>query len=322
MPRWCSLRFDFVAMASPCTLLIDAQDEGQMHQAADAAMTEVRRIEAKYSRYRTDSVLARIHSQAGQTPVPIDAETASLLAFADQLWQQSDGLFDITSGVLRRAWDFGRAALPQPEALQRCLALVGWSRVERDGTGVRLPVAGMELDFGGFGKEYAADRAAMVLHQHGIQHALVNLGGDLHSLGPRGLPECAGQAWTIDIQHPRPASAGDDTPLAQLELARGGLATSGDYERFFVLDGRRYCHILDPRTGWPVQGLQSVSVLEATTTSAGALATIAMLKGTSAGAWLDGQQVRYLLALEDGSLRQSAAHDPAPTQSIATAPCP
>mgnify|MGYP000858980298 CR=1 FL=1 len=142
MPRWCSLRFDFVAMASPCTLLIDAQDEGQMHQAADAAMTEVRRIEAKYSRYRTDSVLARIHSQAGQTPVPIDAETASLLAFADQLWQQSDGLFDITSGVLRRAWDFGRAALPQPEALQRCLALVGWSRVERDGTGVRLLAPG------------------------------------------------------------------------------------------------------------------------------------------------------------------------------------
>lgn len=322
MPRWCSLRFDFVAMASPCTLLIDAQDEGQMRQAADAAMAEVRRIEAKFSRYRADSVLARIHNQAGLAPVPIDPETASLLAFADQLWRQSDGLFDITSGVLRRAWDFGRAALPQPEALQRCLELVGWSRVERGDAGVRLPVAGMELDFGGFGKEYAADRAAMVLHQHGIQHALVNLGGDLHALGPRGLPECAGQAWTIDIQHPRPTSADDDTPLAQLELARGGLATSGDYERFFELDGRRYSHILDPRTGWPVQGLQSVSVLDATTTSAGALATLAMLKGATASRWLEDQQVRYLLVHEDGLLQHSTAPRPAAPHSIPATQCP
>ena len=197
---------------------------------------------------------------AGGEAVECDDETVSLLDFADQMFRASQGLFDITSGVLRRAWDFGRAALPQPEALQRCLELVGWSRVERGDAGVRLPVAGMELDFGGLGKEYAADRAAMVLHQHGIQHALVNLGGDLHALGPRGLPECAGQAWTIDIQHPRPTSADDDTPLAQLELARGGLATSGDYERFFELDGRRYSHILDPRTGYPATKARSVTV--------------------------------------------------------------
>lgn len=302
MSRWRSLRFEFSAMASPCSLQMDGQDEKGMRAAAAAAIAEVQRIEAKYSRYTEDSIISRINRAAGQDAVDLDAETAVLLGFADSLWSLSGGLFDISSGVLRRAWDFKAGKLPAVDALQQLLAKVGWQHVQRQGHQVRLALPGMELDFGGFGKEYAADRAAAVLLQHGIHHALVNLGGDIHALGERGLPELQGAPWSVHIQHPRADASGGDAMLAVLPLARGGLATSGDYERFLMVDGVRYCHVLDPRTGWPVAHWQSVTVLAANTTTAGALTTIAMLKGVDAIAWLQAQGVRYLAVQHDGQV--------------------
>jgi thiamine biosynthesis lipoprotein len=290
-------------MASPCSLQIDGQDEPAMRHAAVQAIAEVQRIEKKFSRYTVDSVVSRINRSAGQVAVTMDAETSGLLDFAHALWQQSGGLFDVTSGVLRQAWNFKTGTLPRPEQLEKLLATVGWQNVERSNNLVRLALPGMELDFGGFGKEYAADRAAAVLNSHGMAHALVNLGGDLHALGGRGLPELHCAPWQIDIQHPRPdPTQPQHQALARLPLARGGLATSGDYERFFSHAGKRYCHVLDPRTGWPVTFWQSVSVLAANTTSAGALSTIAMLKGDQARAWLETQGVRYLAVQEDGQL--------------------
>jgi FAD:protein FMN transferase len=131
----------------------------------------------------------------------------------------------------------------------------------------------------------------------------------LHALGERGLPELQGLPWHIEIQHPRPDVAQPATPLATLALARGGLATSGDYERFFMHKGTRYCHILNPRTGWPVSHWQSVSVLAANTTAAGALSTIAMLKGLQAIDWLEHQGVRYLAVQHDGQVLRSASPD-------------
>ena len=310
MSRWRTLRFDFTAMASPCSLQLDGCDEPAMRQAASAAMAEVQRVEHAYSRYRDDSIVSRINRAAGRGEwVAVVAETASLLDFADQLWHLSDGLFDITSGVLRRAWDFKTPRVPEPAALQALLPCLGWPQVEREQTAegmrVRLTRPGMELDFGGFGKEYAADRAAAVLHQHGMSHALVNLGGDLHALGPRGLPELAGAPWLIAIQHPRPDAAQPDQPLAQLALSRGGLATSGDYERYFIHAGQRYCHILNPRTGWPVTHWQSVSVLAANATAAGVLTTLAMLQGDTAAQALHAQGVGYLAVRHDGLVLRS-----------------
>ena len=307
MSRWRTLRCDFTAMASPCSLQMDGQDERVMRRAAQEAMAEVQRIEKKFSRYTEGSLISRINQAAGQASVEVDAETSGLLDFAHSLWMQSDGLFDITSGVLRHAWDFKKAQLPDPALLQSLLNRVGWQQVERSGNRVRLAQAGMALDFGGFGKEYAADRAAAVLLKHGIQQALVNLGGDLHALGARGLPELNGASWQIEIQHPRQQALQPTTPLAQLALARGGLATSGDYERFFIHEGQRYCHVLNPRTGWPVTHWQSVSVLATNTTAAGALATIAMLKGADAVAWLNTQGVRYLAVQQDGQVLRSPA---------------
>lgn len=310
MSRWRTLRFEFQAMASPCSLQMDGRDEGVMRRAAAEAIAEVQRIEHKFSRYREDSVISRINRSAGLDAVETDTETSGLLDFAQALWSLSDGLFDITSGVLRHAWDFKNARMPEPAMLEGLLARVGWQQLERHGHQVRLRLPGMELDFGGFGKEYAADRAAAVLQSHGIVHALVNLGGDLHALGERGLPELEGTPWQIEIQHPRPASEDANTPLALLPLARGGLATSGDYERYFIHEGQRYCHVLDPRTGWPVSHWQSVSVLAANTTSAGALSTIAMLKGTDAIGWLQAQGARYLAVQHDGQvLRNANVHE-------------
>jgi len=277
-----------------------------MRQAAAQAIAEVQRIEHKFSRYRKDSIVSRINQSAGGSAVDVDAETADLLVFADALWHLSDGLFDITSGVLRQAWDFRAARLPEPAVLQSVLARVGWDKVERSGSAVRLALPGMELDFGGFGKEYAADRAATILHGHGMHHALVNLGGDLHALGARALPELQDDtAWQIEIQHPRPDTASGTSSLAVLALQQGGLATSGDYERFFIQDGRRYCHVLNPRTGQPVTHWQSVSVLATNTTTAGALTTIAMLKEADALDWLSAQGARYLAVQSDGQLHSS-----------------
>jgi thiamine biosynthesis lipoprotein len=195
------------------------------------------------------------------------------------LYAISDGLFDITSGVLRQAWNFRVPRVPTADELASLLALVGWHMVERKGGSVRLARAGMELDFGGFGKEYAADRAAAVLRAQGVQHGYVNLGGDMSVIGP----QADGSPWQIGIQDPRDT----ELTIASLAVERGGLATSGDYERYFELHGRRYCHILDPRTGMPVRYWRSVSVLAPLAVAAGSTSTIAMLLGERAPHFLE-----------------------------------
>jgi thiamine biosynthesis lipoprotein len=282
-------------MAAAHELQVAAATEGRARRAADAAIADVKRIEAKYSRYRADSVLSRINAAAGGAPVDIDPETAALLAYADRCHAQSGGAFDITSGVLRRAWDFRRdpPALPDAATLDAARALIGWPRVEWDAHRVRLPQAGMELDLGGIGKEYAADRAATILAGHGVAHALVNLGGDVRSVGTQ--PD--GRPWRVGLAHPRVTGA----VIGEVEISGGAVATSGDYERCFVIGGRRYCHILDPRTGWPVDHWQSASVVAPLCTLAGTLATIAMLRH-DAEAFLQAQGVRFLLVDRDGGM--------------------
>jgi thiamine biosynthesis lipoprotein len=280
--------FEFSAMASRCEVRVFAPDEAAARRWADAAIEEVRRIEAKYSRYRDDSVTSAINRAAGGAAVEVDDETAALLEFARQLHAQSGGGFDLTSGVLRRAWDFKAARLPRSEEVEALLPLVGWHRVELDGPRVRLPLAGMEIDFGGIGKEYAADRAAARMEELGARHGLVNLGGDVRIIGPH--PD--GSPWTIGVQDPRGLAG---AAIAALPVPAGAMATSGDYERYFERDGRRYCHLLDPRSGWPVAYWRSVSVVAPLCVLAGACATIAMLKPVDAAiAFLQGEGLRYL----------------------------
>src|SRR5262245_19147524 len=256
-------------MASRCEVRVFAPDAATARAWAEVAIAEVRRIETKYSRYRDDSVTTRINAAAGGAPVAVDSETAALLDFAARLFEESSGRFDLTSGVLRRVWDFKARRIPAQHELDALLPLVGWPQVEWRAPAVRLLHAGMELDLGGIGKEYAADRAAELLRKAGARHGFVNLGGDIRGVGtaPDGTP------WRIGIQHPR---AQTDL-LGSIDLADGGIATSGDYERFFECDGRRYSHLLDPRTGWPAQHWQCVSVAAPACVAAGACATVAML---------------------------------------------
>lgn len=275
-------------MASRCEVRLHAPDAAAAGAWAEAAIAEVRRIEAKYSRYRDDSVTTAINRAAGGDAITVDEESAHLIEFGAALHAQSDGRFDLTSGILRRAWDFKSGRLPDPRDLDALLPLIGWPQVSWDGHSIRLPHARMEIDFGGIGKEYAADRAGALLMEHGACHGFVNLGGDVRVIGP--APD--GAPWRIAVQHPR-RQAGE--VLAHLDVASGALATSGDYERYLIVDGRRYCHILDPRTGWPVAAWQSVSVVAPLAVAAGACATIAMLNDVDeALAFLRSQGVRYL----------------------------
>jgi thiamine biosynthesis lipoprotein len=262
--------FDFSAMASRCEVRLYAPDFVTAQSWADAAMAEVWRIEAKYSRFRDDSVVCSINRAAGLQTVEVDAETSALLDFGERLHVQSEGRFDLTSGVLRRAWNFKSGKLPLHSDVDALLPLIGWSGVQRQDKHVFLPRQGMEIDFGGIGKEYAADRAASAMLALGARHGMVNLGGDVHVLG--AAPD--GTAWRIGIQDPRGEPG---RTIAHLDVAAGAVATSGDYERYFEAGGRRYCHILDPTTGWPVDHWQSISVVAPLAAAAGACATLAML---------------------------------------------
>jgi len=292
--------FSFDAMGSPNELQIWHDDERRARMLADTAIADVRRVEAKYSRYRGDSVTARINGAAGAAAVAIDAETYALLGYADRCHRLSAGRFDITSGVLRHAWDFRRSPprLPDETEVAAVTALIDWPSVEWSPRSVRLPRRGMEIDFGGIGKEYAADRMATICHDSGAPHTLANLGGDVRAAGPQ--PD--GSPWRVGISHPRQA----DAIIATVEIDGGAVATSGDYQRFFDLDGRRYCHIIDARSGRPVTHWQSISVLAPLCVLAGSCATIAMLLEEDGEAFLGREGVPYL-AVDAAGVRHGPA---------------
>lgn len=283
-------------MGGTAEIQIDGVDPLDGRTLAQAAIEEVLRIERKFSRYLPDSIVSRINAGAGGDWVQCDAETESLFSFADALFDSSGGLFDISAGLLRRAWDFSSARRPNEAVLAQLCRQVGWQRVERSATAVRLPTAGMEIDFGGFGKEYAADRAASLLAGMGARHAYVNLAGDLSAVGPKA----DGQPWMIGIAHPRQAGQ----LIATVPVGGGSLATSGDYERFFEQDGKRYCHVLDPRSGEPVTYWQSVSVMAPRAIAAGACATIAMLKQADGLEFLHRTGLGFLAIDQHGGTHQ------------------
>jgi thiamine biosynthesis lipoprotein len=271
-------RQPFKAMGSACEVVLASHTQNEAESMAKLAIDEVLRIERKYSRYTTDSIIAKINQQAGCGAVQCDDETWALFKFASQLFDQSDGLFDITSGVLRQAWDFKNPEVPSSQKLEALLPLVGWEKVVLQDQSIALPLAGMEVDLGGFGKEYAADRAAQVLKEKGVTHGYVNLAGDMRFLGPKPT----GEPWMIGIQDPRAL----DQVVATLPITMGGLATSGDYERYFELNGQRYCHVLNPKTGMPVSYWRSVSVTSPATVVSGCTTTMAMLKEAEGLAFL------------------------------------
>lgn len=272
-------------MASPCELLVETDDEALARRLAGFACNEAKRVDRKFSRYRTDSTIAAINWSGGER-VRVDDETARLLDFGAALWTLSEGRFDLTSGVLRQAWSFDEGPVQAdtariPELMQR----IGWQRVTWERPWLTLP-AGMEIDLGGIGKEYAVDLAADYAAAQTKAPVLVNFGGDLRCTG--GTPRAG--AWKVGIESL--TQAGE--PVRRLELKSGALATSGDAKRHIEIDGVRYGHIFDARTGWPTpRAPRSVTVAADTCSQAGSYSTLAMLQGENAEAFLDGEGVRY-----------------------------
>ncbi|ANE57765.1 FAD:protein FMN transferase [Methylomonas sp. DH-1] len=293
-------RRDFNAMGTPCQIQLFAAGAAEAMAVADAAIADVRRLEARYSRYRDDSFLSEINRAAASgAAIEVDEETAGLLDYAATCYAQSGGLFDITSGILRRAWKFDSGQLPEQSLIDNLLQRVGWHRLSWQRPRLAFATAGMEIDFGGVVKEYAADRAAALCQAHGIRHGLVNLGGDIKVVGPRA----DGSPWQIGIRHPHRSGGLLDT----LALAAGAVASSGDYERCITLDGVRYGHVLNPRTGWPVRHLAAVTVVAEFCVVAGSASTIAMLKEGDGPAWLADLQLPHLWVDLNGECGGSAA---------------
>jgi thiamine biosynthesis lipoprotein len=280
----------FYALGSDCAVHLDATEDVAVAEVVEA---EVRRIESCYSRYRNDNEMARINQAAAAGgSVEISPETAALIGYAKACFQKSGGKFDISSGLLRKAWDFSLPRLPEQSAIDALLPRIGLGKVSLEGERLSFAGDGMELDFGGLGKEYAADLAAEACARIGVRHGFVDLGGDIRVIGPQH----DGQPWRIGIRHPRDS----DRLVAEVALGNGALATSGDYERFIEIDGRRYCHIIDPQTGWPAQGLASVTVIADRCLVAGSLSTAAMLKGRDGAAWLSSLGVRHIVVEDTG----------------------
>lgn len=279
MARLRYYQFDFKAMGSPCAIQLYALGAKKGERAAQSAIDDVRRLEALYSRYREDSFLSEINRTASLGGrISVDDETAGLLDYADTCYRQSGGLFDITSGILRRVWDFKSGKLPDSWAIDGIMEKIGWHQLKWERPVLAFDTPGMEIDFGGVVKEYAVDRAAALCLEAGVQHGIVNLGGDIKVIGPH--PD--GSAWRVAIRHPRRSGE----ILEALMLDSGALASSGDYERCIVLNAVRYGHVLNPKTGWPVRHMAAVSVVSDFCVVAGSASTIGMLKEERGPGWL------------------------------------
>lgn len=275
-------------MACPCEVLIENTTEGDARTLVDAVAHSAWRIEQKFSRYRADNVVHHINTSNGRA-VSVDEETARLLDFASTLTTLSEGRFDITSGVLRKAWTFdGGDRVPSREQIEALLSNVGWHKVTWNRAALELQLQpGMQIDFGGIGKEYAVDNAARLARSLAPDlGCLVNFGGDVAVLKQRK----DGQPWLVGIE----SATRPGTAECIVHLHHGALATSGDARRYVLRAGQRYSHILDARTGWPVLAApRSITVAAETCTQAGTLTTLAMLQGSGAEEILRTSGMKY-----------------------------
>lgn len=276
-------------MGSPCVIHGFHSSPSHLESSLKLAQAEVLRLEKKYSRYREDSVLTQLNSTNKTTEV--DGETAGLLNYAQTCFQFSDGLFDITSGVFRTIWNFREARIPSQASIDAVKQRVGFEQLGWDGERLTIP-QGMEIDLGGVVKEYAADQARNILIAHDIQYGLVDLGGDMSVVGPK--PD--GQPWLVGVRNPENL----EKPVVTIPLSAGAIATSGYYERYVMIDGQRYCHIINPKTGWPVKQVATVSVVSDQCLVSGSLTTVAMLKELHGAQWLEEQGATFFLQLESG----------------------
>ena len=288
--------FTFHALGGANEITLEGLSPSQFQKISSELIAIVKGIETKFSRFRPESIISLINKRAGtRERTKVDSETAYLLNQAHHWYHYSGGLFDITSGVLRKAWNFAGKKIPGDNELKPLLSLIGWDRVYWKDSEILLPDPGMEIDLGGLGKEHAVDCLVAHCKESGVKNALINLAGDTAAVGTH----ISGKPWRVGVVHPRVKGEA----LTGVELKDCALATSGDYERFFEVDGVRYCHILNPQTGYPVTDLQSVSIKAPRCIDAGALATVTMLLGSDVGIErLQQCRVSYLVVTRDGEV--------------------
>jgi len=275
----------FDAMASPCEVIIETSERSLAEKIGEQVSAEVWRIEDKYSRYNPNSLCSQMNTSNGK-PVIIDEETLALLDFSDTCYQLSDGVFDITSGVLRNVWKFDCSDnIPNQQAVSKVLKNVGWQKVQYDNKQFILP-KNMEVDFGGIGKEYAVDRSLLLVNGLTNAPVLVNLGGDLATNSAREN----GQPWQVGVEHPGFV----EKKTMVVSLFKGALATSGDAKRYLLKNGHRYSHILNAKTGWPIENApRSITVSAPQCIQAGILATLSQMQGKNAEQFLSEQDIKY-----------------------------
>ncbi|MDA1046376.1 MAG: FAD:protein FMN transferase [Verrucomicrobia bacterium] len=271
-------RLQFPAMGTHCKILFTANSMVAADIFRKNALDWVHRFEARYSRFRDDSLICRINDAAGRNPVVIDEVDIHLFDLCETLHFLTEGLFDPTTLPLSRLWDFKaeNPQIPSKSAISEALSKIGWKKVHRENHSIFLPETGMGLDFGGFGKEYAVDRVTELAREHGLEDFLIDFGGDVFA---EGSPPDA-TAWRVGLEDP-----GKQGQAKRIFSVSGmAVATSGNYRRFFEKNGKRYGHLIDHRTGFPTSNnCLSATVISRSCLEAGVLSTCALLDGTDRG---------------------------------------
>ena len=270
-------QFRFSAMGAPCSLQFACDDDRMAENYQTAVVAWVQNFEARYTRFRDDSVVGRINLGAGNW-IEVDDEMDRMLDLSGSIHFMTQGVLDVTAGPLSGIWNYQAESprVPSPEEVNDAMDLVGWNKVERTPGKVKLPRIGMSLDFGGWGKEYAVDVVAGMAAEYGIAEVLVDFGHDIRAMGtPPGRP-----AWHIGLEDPKKVGG----LWGSIAVGDGAVASSGDYQRGFTIDGQRYGHIIDPRDGRPAtHGLRQVTVVAPTCLQAGMLSTTAFVLGPEKG---------------------------------------
>lgn len=286
---------DFYAMDT--VMNITAYGDSDTQDAVNRCVSYINELEADISRTKDSSDVSALNAAAGQT-VTLSEQTADVLSNALRLAQETEGQFDPTVAPLSDLWKIGTedAAVPQQVDIDAALPAVGYQNVSLDSTKATMQ-AGAKLDLGGIGKGYAADHVAQILRDAGVESAHISLGGNIYVLGEkdRGVP------WTVGITDPDKK----EEYMATLKVSDTSVVTSGDYERYFEQDGKRYCHIFDPKTGYPAEtDLRSVTVVSPDSTMADAYTTALFVMGFDK-AWEFCQQhdVQAVFVLDDQTVR-------------------
>jgi len=281
-----ALKQSFLAMGTLGSVSLPASEAGRLGEAIAIVTNVLRNLEERCSVYRPESELSRLNARAGNAPLPVSRELREILALAKAYGDLSGGAFDVTIGPIMKLWGFNQNRTPvKPLTLDQVwpfLDKIGYRHIVLSNDTAFLDQAGVQVDLGGIAKGYAVDRCCAELLSRGFSNALVNLGGNMRALGAPGTPgaPAKNRAWKIAVRNPFQP----DQLLGTLRLLNGqAVATSGNYERFVTLNGRRYAHIIDPRTGFPVSGMAGVTVLAHTAADADALSTTLFVQGTREG---------------------------------------